>query len=429
MNANAIRKVSGTVLAVATLAFGANVLLVIIGNGISFSIAGINVQSIYLEFPLIAATVCGILYMVVAGTPKDAILVVLSICFALGVAEIALRMFDHPLAKAHIDYSTWYRPSAYFGHELIPNFDGLGPLGVPVKINSFGFRDDEHERLKPSGTIRVLGLGDSFTFGWGVQVEETFLKQLERGLQIRTARPVEVINAGVPGWGLAQYDRYLKRDGFQYSPDIIVIAYFADDLAGSRDDSVISNVPPSVHNEDVPVKGGVLHYSRLFNFMKSAGHWVREKNRRSRTAYLHDFDERRKEWSKRVNYLMVKPDDRADAQFKGYLSDFMKEFKSMAAERRSTLIVMFIPDISQLFHPETQYINQVLAATTRDLKIPFVDMTPTFEMSNDPAVYYLWPKDPHTNVRGHYAMAEALQKLICDPVNVAIVTCGRAAKL
>jgi GDSL-like lipase/acylhydrolase family protein len=424
-----MRKILAGILLLAALVFAINVLLVIIGTGVSVEVLGMTVRSIRLEFPLIASIVCGMLYFPVTGKYKEGILVVLSACFALIAAEIVLRIANHPLAKAHVDYSMWYRPSEYFGHELIPNFEGLGPLGVPVKINSFGFRDEEHERKKPNGTIRVLCLGDSFTFGWGVKVEETFLKRLERTLQVRSGRPVEVINAGVPGWGLAQYDRYLKRDGLEYSPDIIVIAYFADDLDGPRGASLISNVPPSVHNQDVPVKGGILHHSRLFNFMKSVGHWVMEKNRRARTGYLHDFDERRKEWSKRINFLMVKPDDQANRKFKGYLKDYLREFKDEASKRQSALVIMFIPDISQLFHPETQYINQVLAETTRELKIPFVDMTTTFEMSSDPGFYYLWPKDPHTNVRGHYAMAEALQQLVCDPVNVANVTCGQAAKL
>src|SRR5262249_9461748 len=156
-----------------------------------------------------------------------------------------------------------------------------------------------------------------------------------------------------------------KREDLNYSPDIIVVAYFADDLSGPMNSRVIGEDPASmIQQQDVPIKGGLLHYSRFFNFMKSAADWVREKNRRARTAYLHDFDERRKEWSKRVNHLMVKPDDETDTKFKGYLREYLLDFKRIASERRASLVVMFIPDVAQLYHHETQYINGILAEMT-----------------------------------------------------------------
>src|SRR5262245_12981977 len=424
---SAVRALLANLLLAATLLFGTNVLLVIIGSGVSFEFFGLKIQSILLEFPLLVAIVCGLLWLFLVGKRSEAVLVCISLCVAMLIAEVALRLIDHPLSKVHVDYSTWYRPSEYFGHELIPGFDGLDPLTVPVTINSHGFRDDEHVREKPAGTLRVLGLGDSFTFGWGVSQDETFLKQLERELRVRTGRSVEVINAGVPGWGLSQFDLFLRRDDLNYSPDIIVIAYFVDDLSGPINSGVIGEDPPLiVQQQEVPVKGGILHYSRLFNFMKSVGHWVREKNRRARTAYLHDFDERRKEWSKRSNYLMVKPDDEADTKFKGYLLDYLLDFKRIASERRASLFVMFIPDVAQLYHSETQYINGVLAEMTKELEIPFIDMTQVFETSRDPTTYYLWPKDPHTNARGHLEMAKALLKLICESANRVNVSCNRS---
>lgn len=420
------RKSLAGILLAAALLFGANVLLVIIGSGVSVEIAGVTFQSILLEFPLIAGVSCGLLYLFIVGKRTEAILVILSLCVAMVIAEVGLRIIDHPLSKPHVDYAIWYRPSAYFGHELIPGFDGLGPLSVPVTINAQGFRDDEHQREKPAGTIRVLGLGDSFTFGWGVSTNETFLKQLERQLRIQTGQPVEAINAGVPGWGLSQYDLYLRRDDLNYSPDIIVVAYFVDDLSGPMSSGVVGERPASiVQQQEVPVKGGVLHYLRLFNFMKSVGNWVREKNRRAQVAYLHDSDERRREWSKRVNYLMIKPDDEADTKFKGYLRDYLLEFKRIASERRASLVVMFIPDVAQLYHRETQYINGVLAQMAQELGIPFTDMTPTFEASPDPTTFYLWPKDPHTNARGHLEMAKALLKLICESSHHVKVSCNR----
>ena len=44
-----------------------------------------------------------------------------------------------------------------------------------VVINSLGMRDREGCPQKGPETFRVVGLGDSLMFGWGVRQEETFL--------------------------------------------------------------------------------------------------------------------------------------------------------------------------------------------------------------------------------------------------------------
>jgi hypothetical protein len=90
-----------------------------------------------------------------------------SLLFALGLVEIGLRIIDHPLSRPLVNFNRWYEPSELYGHQMVKTFEGLGPLQVPVKINSHGFRDIEHQLNKDDSTIRILGLGDSFTFGWG----------------------------------------------------------------------------------------------------------------------------------------------------------------------------------------------------------------------------------------------------------------------
>ena len=53
---------------------------------------------------------------------------------------------------------------------------------VQVKINSKGLRDNEYPYEKPDDTYRILMLGDSFTFGYGVNIEDTMAKVLEENL-------------------------------------------------------------------------------------------------------------------------------------------------------------------------------------------------------------------------------------------------------
>jgi len=399
---------------------GVDVLLVIFGQGVVVRLAGVEVRSTTVELPIIALTVASLLALTVAGYKYEFLLVCGALLFSAVTSEFLLRILDHPLSKPHIDYAAWYRPSDKFGHELVPGFEGFGPLNVPIRINEQGFRDKEHALHKPAAAVRILGLGDSFLFGWGVPEDRTFLRRLERLLADRMGRPVETINTGVPGWGLNQYYIYLASMEPQLTPDLIVLAYFVDDVNGP----LLERLAPDLqYQRGLQYKGGVFHRSRLFNFMKSLSHLVREKNRPARIGYLHDLDLRREEWSKRPSYLMGAGDAEERRRYSDLLGRHLARMKERADAVKAKLLLMLIPDISQLHHPEVQQINHILLETCRTLGIPCVDMTPLFEQSDDPGRFYLWPRDPHTNEAGHAEMARALEGLICRAEMIPNLTC------
>ena len=90
---------------------------------------------------------------------------------------------------------------------------------IDYRINSHGLRNRETEYQKPPGTFRIVLLGDSRTFGFGVPIEKHFSTLLEGYF-----RDVEVINMGVSGFGVDQELLYLTSEGFRYQPDL-VLAY------------------------------------------------------------------------------------------------------------------------------------------------------------------------------------------------------------
>jgi hypothetical protein len=67
--------------------------------------------------------------------------------------------------------------------------------------------------------FRIVVIGDSNTFGVGVPIEKHFTQLLEGYF-----RDLEVINLGVPGFGIDQELLFLQTEGFRYRPDL-VIAY------------------------------------------------------------------------------------------------------------------------------------------------------------------------------------------------------------
>src|SRR5690606_33430903 len=120
-------------------------------------------------------------------------------------------------------------PIEGLGHDHIPGSSGLY-MGVPVDINSAGYRDREHPIDKQPGSVRIMMIGDSLTFGWGVKVEDTVAKKLETRLGGRSDTPaIEVINAGVGNYNSAMEVLEFVRRGSGFNPDIVVLNYFIND--------------------------------------------------------------------------------------------------------------------------------------------------------------------------------------------------------
>lgn len=121
------------------------------------------------------------------------------------------------------------------GSRLKPNtcqtFDGswVKLPATEVCINSAGFRDYEYSQEKPDTVFRILMLGDSFTFGWGVGLNNTVPKKLEQLLNTGDLR-VEVLNFGVPAHGTIEEIGFLEEVGIDHNPDLVLFLFEPDDF-------------------------------------------------------------------------------------------------------------------------------------------------------------------------------------------------------
>ena len=95
--------------------------------------------------------------------------------------------------------------------------------GAYVKINSLGFRDYEYSIKKPEDTFRIVVLGDSFTFGYGVNINETYVKQLEVLLNKKYEKNIEVLNFGGNGGNTLLEVDYLRERVLDFEPDFVLI--------------------------------------------------------------------------------------------------------------------------------------------------------------------------------------------------------------
>lgn len=100
-----------------------------------------------------------------------------------------------------------------------------GVFNTRFTTNSKGLRDKEYDYRKPPGVQRILILGDSFTWGFGVNDDEIYTEILESMLD-----STEVINFGVTGFNIAQEFLYLKKEGIKYEPDIVIVGLALNDF-------------------------------------------------------------------------------------------------------------------------------------------------------------------------------------------------------
>lgn len=104
---------------------------------------------------------------------------------------------------------------------------GWVPTRGTSEINSAGMRDDrEYAPTAPPGVLRIAAFGDSFTYGSDVALGEAWAKRI-----VSLTPSIEVLNYGVPAYGLDQaYLRYVAV-GDDYRPDIVLIGYMSENLA------------------------------------------------------------------------------------------------------------------------------------------------------------------------------------------------------
>jgi len=149
-----------------------------------------------------------------------------SLAFALGLMELAARAMrvaaSGPIAGRYTEADPllgWrHRPGARV------NF----PQG-PYIINSRGLRDREREYAAPAGRRRILILGDSFAEGFSVRLEDAVSQALERLLD-RPGCRCEVVNGGTVGYSTDQEYLFYREEGARYSPTIVVLFLYYNDI-------------------------------------------------------------------------------------------------------------------------------------------------------------------------------------------------------
>jgi lysophospholipase L1-like esterase len=155
-----------------------------------------------------------------------------SLLLALPLCEAALRLAGFRPLYVNEEQLVFWQHDPQLGWHHVPGRSGRfgkEDFDIEVRINARGLRDRDYPHTKPDGVARILVLGDSLVWGFGVEQGDIFTEVLERSLD-----GVEVINAGVSGFSTDQELIWLEERGFQYEPDLVLVVLTGNDIWGNQ---------------------------------------------------------------------------------------------------------------------------------------------------------------------------------------------------
>ncbi len=160
-------------------------------------------------------------------------LLALALILAAGTGEQLDRLLAHrlllpiPHEKLLTEYDSllgWRKRALASGWYTTDEYSVL------ERTNAHGLRGPDVPLAKRPGEYRALFLGDSFTEGYSVDLQDHFLTRLQRLVDSTTGDSLTVINGGTAGYSTDQEVLFYLRDGRRYHPDVTVLMFYENDV-------------------------------------------------------------------------------------------------------------------------------------------------------------------------------------------------------
>lgn len=251
-------------------------------------------------------------------------------------------------------------------------------MGVDVTINNHRLRGPDTKLEPPRDKIRILMLGDSITFGWGVAEDNTVARLLEKRLA-KSGHPAEVINAGVGNYNTDMEVEYFLKTGRRFKPDIVVLNFYVND----------PEITPAYGHQtflDRHSYAYVYLRSRLDLIMRQTGV--------------------RRDWKRYLNDLF-------DPEFEGWkvASRRIDEFAAAARQGGMKALLVYYPDLHELGNYPFQQSRQMLESAASKNGLGFLDLVGAVRGHDEPSLW-VSPTDAHPNAIATKKFAAAImQKL------------------
>ncbi len=372
-----------------------------------------------------------------------------TLLICLSILEIAVRMISpqSDLRKRNLFFQ--YEP--FIGVEGIPNKKGIyatRSFNVTVTLNNEGFRDYDHDKANTQNKFRIVTLGDSFTWGHGVNNDQIYMKVLER------INPnIETINMGGSGGDPPTSLKGYMYRGINYEHNVVLLGFYIGN-------DIVAYYPK---DEDSPPQWGFDSEGRfaLIGRMKSQEE-VDEIRSESEEKYSptkkRDFSSRIHYWfirhfqfctfidnyrdycsnvlkgsalyTKMLKYLgkenkgaygflnYCRETDPEDIEY-GWklLTETLKAMKNYAEQASAKLYVVIIPHDVQTsqkryertsrkygYNPlefDLEKPNRKLSALCNNLNIDYIDLLPVMKKEISQGNQFYFVRDGHWNANGH----------------------------
>jgi lysophospholipase L1-like esterase len=301
------------------------------------------------------------------------------VCFEIIIRVISNFIPIYNLEMIKFSRTMTKRVDQFISHEHKPNAKAH-VMGVELKFNSLGHRSQELQVNKKQNEKRIYFLGSSVTLGWGVPEEDGFVALVEKKLNSKRNKELEVnyiaINGGVLNYNTV-YQVELFKKQFEYvDPDIVVLTYFLND--SETNPQIEKNV--LIRNS---LFAGFLSYYIRAIFLSSQAS-IQDK-------YILSHQNGNPGWEAAKSSI--------------------RELKKICDDKGIPLVAFLLPDLQNLSE-DSKYpdLYNKIKSTFNDIDIeminPFKDIQAKFK--NDPSKAWVAHDDSHPNSEAHMILARNL---------------------
>lgn len=320
----------------------------------------------------------------------DIALVAVSTAIMLALMELLLRLFypvDYRQPPQQLTPDAWRRSIHRAGsvpgllYELAPDVRQESH-GALVVTNHYGMRDDDPIEPRPNRLVRIVAIGDSYTFGFRVANDETWPNVLERLLN-ENAGPgmrFEVLNMGVGGYSTRDEALVLKYKALGWKPDLVIIGYVTND----------PEIEPVQPLQSYFMKPAWWQHSHLIRLMAKTTRLFNIARFGGGNFALYFHREGRAPWAS--------------------VLEAFKDISATSEQAGVPVLLAIFPDplTNTPVDKEVAKVYQQVANAARARKLNPLILAPVFKANND-ASLRVGSWDDHPNAKGHRVAAEAIR--------------------
>jgi lysophospholipase L1-like esterase len=334
---------------------------------------------------------------------------VLTLLIVLAALEGMARVYRIYVPVPSVEYgypSGLYTWDPHCEYRCTPGFRGFfsgsGYADIPIRINASGYRDEEFEKARAPGTLRVAFLGDSVTFGAGARAEDRFSDRLRAAGATRQP-PIETQNFAINSYTSYHYAQQARALLPEYAPDAVVVGLCLNDLEPKEESWPRKHVAAP----DGSYVGEYLQPSRR-----------KRLRTRDLSAFVSITWELEKRWKNRDPWRtwMAKLGSKwEDPALLADLRANLVALRDANAGASRDLVVLVLPEAHDLADPERYGLPRRTALALLDeLAIPRIDVLEDFRQDADPGALFLPGDSVHFSPRGHARVAGLLEAWLAE---------------